>query len=173
MGALVWAGRGFRIAVFCLPGEAEIYLKLGAIKGGVTETGYEDWIELSSEQDGVGRSISLVAGKQDVGKAMFTDFQMTKVMGPSSAELFFQSVSGGTVPMAELAFISPGPSEPVEYLRITLKDVLVSEYNFSGDSSGVPEESVSLNFNHVERAYTHFFAGKIAGTQNGILGLAL
>ena len=38
-----------------------IYMKYGSIKGAVTTDGFKDWIELSSFQWGVGRSIGTAA----------------------------------------------------------------------------------------------------------------
>jgi len=61
------------------------------IKGNVTATGYEDWIELDSIQFGVGRGISMEVGNmanREATRPSLSEVVVTKMMDNASGGLF-------------------------------------------------------------------------------------
>ncbi len=80
------------------------------------------------------------------GKANFQDISVTKYIDKASCALMFACASGEHIPEAKLTVRKAGGT-PVEYLVITLTNVLVSSYS-TGGSGGEDRltENVSLNF---------------------------
>ena len=67
------------------------------IKGNVTAKGYEDWIDISSFQFGVGRGISMEVGQmanREATRPSLSEISLSKLMDGSSGGLFKESVSG-------------------------------------------------------------------------------
>lgn len=125
----------------------DMFLKLGDIKGESTDRAHSNEIDVLSWSWGM--SQSGVAGKVNV-----QDLSFTKYLDKSSPELFLACANGKHYPEAKLTVRKAG-DKPLEYLKITLKDVLVSSYSVSGGGSEeIPTENVTLNFSKVEIEYT-------------------
>ena len=76
---------------------ANIYLKLGNIKGSVTTKGHEEWINVQSFQFGVGRGISTPVGNsknREASSPSISEVTFTKEMDQSSPYLFNEGCVG-------------------------------------------------------------------------------
>ena len=89
------------------------------------------------------------------GKVSVQDVSVTKYIDKSSAPLMQKCCSGAHIPEAVLTVRKAGGDEPLEYLVITMTDVLVSNIS-TGGSGGEDRlsENVTLNFAKFKVAYT-------------------
>jgi type VI secretion system secreted protein Hcp len=101
------------------------------IVGEATAKGYEKWIELSSLQMGLSRSMAPGGGTS----ASVSEIVITKSMDSASMALWKQSLYGEGVTI-QIDFVKSGGP----YLTYTLQNALIAEY-LPG-----PTESLTLNF---------------------------
>lgn len=88
------------------------------------------------------------------GKVSMQDFSFTMRMSKATPILMQACASGKHFAKAELTCRKAG-EKPVEYLKVTFTDVMISSYQ-SGASGGgdeFPIESLSFNFTKVEMNY--------------------
>lgn len=135
-----------------------IYMKFDSIDGEVTAKGHEKWIEVLSWSFGVTNptTIGSSTGGAGAGKASFQDLHFVQNSQSSSPKLLQALARGDHLKSALLTFVK-GESNPVEYLKIKLEDVLVSSFQAGGaegSNNDLPSESVSLNFAKIEWNYT-------------------
>ena len=156
-----WAAIG---AVYLLPllpltGLGAIYLRFETeIKGDVTTSNYDNWIEINSGEMGASRSISLPGGGKDreVSIPSISEVTLTKDQDISSADLFFQAIQGKSLGKAEIAWVN---SSAQEYFRLTLHEAIVSSFSTSS-AGGTPSESFSINFTKIEFTHTPWINDK-------------
>lgn len=147
----------FPLMVF--QGFADAFLKFGGIKGESTATGFEDWIEIDEESDGLTRLIS-APPRVVTGTTAFTDVVIKKKLDLSSPALFFEAVSGSITPEATFVFTkSSGTAAHDVFYKVEIEAVFVSGIETSiDDASGTAEETVTLNFNRIEKNVIQFDA---------------
>ena len=59
-----------------------------------------------------------------------------------------------------------GDNKPVEYLKISFTDIIISNYSISGGTGDLPTETVTMSYGKVTYAYTQ---QKVAdGTAGGV-----
>jgi type VI secretion system secreted protein Hcp len=87
------------------------------------------------------------------GKASPSDLlSVTKSIDKATPKLFEALATGKHIDEATLVVRKAG-STPVEYLKYTLQDVMVTSYTTSG-SGDTPTESISFNYGKIEVQYT-------------------
>jgi type VI secretion system secreted protein Hcp len=122
-----------------------------AIKGGVTEEGHADWIELNSLQWGVGRRLSAPVGgatNRESSAPSVSEITVTKGNDAASVKLLDEALQGeGKTVIIDFAKTDKGKLEV--YLTYTLTNCMVSGYSVSSGGDR-PSESLSLNFTKVE-----------------------
>ncbi|AUC56128.1 MAG: Hcp family type VI secretion system effector [Sagittula sp.] len=135
-----------------------IFLKLGnGIKGESQNDQHKDWIDILSWSVGMTQSGTTHlgsgggGGKVDVG-----DIAFTKYVDASSHDLIKRCCSGEHISDAELHVLKAGGSKPVDYMKIKMKDVMITSYNTGGMNDGLDriQESLTLNFRMFEITYT-------------------
>ncbi len=88
------------------------------------------------------------------GKVNIQNLSLTKSLDKSTPNLMMACSSGKHYPQATLTVCKAGGSSPVEYLTITLKEVLVATQGCNADNGDdVLSETVTLNFARVEVSY--------------------
>jgi type VI secretion system secreted protein Hcp len=103
----------------------------------------------------------MAVGGGGAGKVSMQDFSFTKYVDKASPKLFEALATGKHLKEVKLTLRG---SSQVEYLTITLTDVLVSSYSTGGSSSeDRPTESVSLNFAKIKMSYVEQDASGRAG----------
>lgn len=123
----------------------------GAVKGNVTAAGYENWIDISSMQFGVGRGISMNVGSmsnREVSLPSLSELTVTKSFDTASLLLLQDSIKGDTGVKVELAIVRTGSDKVEEVARITLEDTLISGYSMSSGGDR-PSESLSLSYSKI------------------------
>lgn len=88
------------------------------------------------------------------GKVNMQDFSFTMRHSKASPVLMLACANGKHFDKAELTCRKAG-EKPVEYLKVTFTDVMISSYQTgaSGGGDDYPIESVSFNFTKVEMNY--------------------
>ena len=131
-----------------------IYMKYPNANGDVKATGYENYIECSSFQYGVGRTIpapTVGAGAdRETDKAHVSEIILTKTMDGATPALYQESLKGKGKEVL-IAFVEG--TESRLYTKYTLTNTLISSYTMSSGGER-PSESLSLNFTEI---MTEFF----------------
>ena len=134
-----------------------IFLKLGnGIKGECQDDKHKDWIDVLSWSLGMTQSGTTHmgagggGGKVDVG-----DIALTKYVDASSHDLIKRCCSGEHIDTGEMHVAKAG-GNALDYLKIKLKDVMITSYQTGGMNDGLDriQESLTLNFRMFEVTYT-------------------
>ena len=153
------------------------YLKITDIKGDSTVDGHADEIELSSWNMAVSVPVGprTTGGSGAAGTCMHSDLQCSKSLDESSNALAAACWTGKTIPEAIITVQRQGEGGggKVDYMKVTLTDVLLSSYSRSGADSSVPMDSFSLNYGTIKCEYlTTDVAGGSGGWQSNAWSVA-
>ncbi len=136
------------------------------IPGAVTAAGYENWIEISSFQWGVGRGIGSAqgsSGNREGSHPSVSEVTVTKEQDDSTGKLLQEAYNGVGTAVVTLTFVRTG-SPAVEYLSFILTNTMLSGLSLSSGGDR-PSESISLNFTKIEIDVTPQKADGTAGTK--------
>lgn len=132
-------------------------LEIEGIKGESQDDKHKEKIDIHAFSWGVTNSSNVGVGTGGgTGKANFSDLSFSKQMDKASPLLFAAAATGDHIKKAVLiARKAGGKGGPVEYLTITLTDVMVSSYQMGGASgdSSIPLDSVSLRATDIKVEY--------------------
>lgn len=133
----------------------DMALKLEGIDGESLKKEHENQIDVVSFNYGATMSgVSHEGGGSTAGQANVQDVTIIKHVDKSSPLLFLNCLKGTHIPTATLYCRKQG-GEAVDYLVITLKQVLVTSVQTGG--SGTDDrvlETVNLNFSEISVQYT-------------------
>ncbi|RMH85953.1 type VI secretion system tube protein Hcp [Pseudomonas sp. AOB-7] len=133
----------------------DMFIKIGDVDGESADKTHAKEIDVLAWSWGMSQSGSMhVGGGGGAGKVSIQDISLTKWIDKSSPNLMMACSSGKHYPEAKLTIRKAGGEDPVEYLIITLKEVLVSSIS-TGGSGGEDRltENVTLNFGQVQVDY--------------------
>ena len=133
----------------------DMFIKIGDVEGESADKTHAKEIDVLAWSWGMSQSGSMhVGGGGGAGKVSIQDISLTKWIDKSSPNLMMACSSGKHYPEAKLTIRKAGGEDPVEYLIITLKEVLVSSIS-TGGSGGEDRltENVTLNFGQVQGDY--------------------
>ena len=133
----------------------DMFLKLDGIDGESQKDGHKDEIEIETFSWGESNPTSFVhGGGGGVGKVQIQDVHFTKTMDKASPKLYQVCASGKHIPKA-LVTIRKAGEHPVDFLKITLSDVMVSSVSLQDHSAGgaLANESISLAYAKIEGEY--------------------
>ena len=132
----------------------DAFLKLEGVKGESVIKGHQGEIDVLAWSWGLSSSGSFHAGGGGgSGKANFQDLSITKWVDRSSPTLALYTANGDHFKEAKLVVRKAG-KKPLEYIIITMNDVLVSSVS-TGGSGGEDRltENITLNFRKVKYHY--------------------
>jgi len=135
--ALAGAGAGEASA-------ADWFLKLDKIQGESTDEKHQGEIEVLSWSWGISQSAQTTGGAR-ASKPCVRDLAFTKLVDKSTPQLIGNAATGMHIANGILIGRKAG-NDQLQYLKIELKDVLVSSFQTGGSGANVPTESISLNF---------------------------
>jgi len=143
----------------------DYFLKMDPIKGESKDDKHKKEIDILSWSFGAHQSgHGHVGGGSGAGKVSVNDLSFTHYADAASADLFHSCCSGKHFQKAVLTCRKAG-DKPLEFLKLTLEQVLVSSVNFGGShGDDRPVESVTLNFAKLKMEYTEQNADGSAGT---------
>jgi len=130
-----------------------------AIKGSSSVPGHTDEIEVLSWNHGFVQPTSATrssAGGRSVEQATHQNLSFTKYLDHATDDLLKLCWGGKQIGKATLICFRPDGSrddKPVEYLRVTMEHVVISNYSISGGPGDIPVENVSLDYGTVQYTY--------------------
>lgn len=133
----------------------DMFIKIGTFAGEARDKVHGGEIDVLAWSWGMSNSGSAhLGGGAGAGKVNVQDLSFTKFIDKSSPELMLATCNGKHIPEAKLTVRKAGEN-PLEYLIITMSDVLISSVS-TGGSGGEDRltENVTLNFSKVKVNYT-------------------
>ena len=134
----------------------DMFIKIGDIEGESEDGKHAKEIDVLAWSWGMSQSgTTHMGGGGGAGKVSVQDLSITKFID-SATHALIQACSNGThYPEAKLVVRKAGGKEALEYLKVTMKEVLVSSLS-TGGSGGEDRltENVTLNFAEFKVEYT-------------------
>ncbi len=130
---------------------ADIFAKLGDIKGESLDSKHKGEIEVLSWSWGVSNPVSLAGSGAGQGKAHFHDLSFTHKIDKASPALMQACAAGVHLKEATITHRKAGKGQQ-EFLVIKMNDVIVTALA-DADSSDVNTETVSLAFAKIDVEY--------------------
>lgn len=133
----------------------DIYLKIDGIDGEALDDKHKNEIEVLNWRWVVHQESSMHSGSGlGSGKVSVDDLEFEHFIDRSSPNLFKYCVTGKHIGSAVLTMRKPGGT-PLEYLKYTFKDLIVSRVMPSGSREGemAAREMVNLSFTAVNQEY--------------------
>jgi type VI secretion system secreted protein Hcp len=126
---------------------SDMFLKLTGIEGESTVDAHQGEIEVLTWTMGMAQSGGTQAGGgRGAGKVHVQDLALTKLVDRASCNLMLACCSGKRIAEGVLVIRKAGQT-PLEYLKITMDDIIVSSVSLAASSQeDRPTESISLSF---------------------------
>jgi len=133
----------------------DMFLKLDPIKGESLDSKHKDQIDIQSYSFGASQGGGWHSGTGGgKGKVDIQDMHFTHYVDAASSGLFQATTQGLHIDKAVFVVRKAGGKDALEYLKITLEDVLVSSVQCSSHSGDERlMESFSLNFRKITYEY--------------------
>ena len=133
---------------------ADIFAKIGDIKGESLDAKHKDEVEVLSWSWGVSQSGSITqGGGGGQGKASFNDFNFTHHVDKASPVLLKACATGEHIKEATITVRKAGKGQQ-EFLIIKMNDILITSVNPSGSGdSAATAESVAMQCAKVDLEY--------------------
>ena len=144
----------------------DLFLQLDPIKGESTDAKHKDQIDVLSWSWGLTQSGSFHSGTGGgAGKVSVQDLSFTHYIDKASTDLLQACTTGQHINKGTLTVRKAGGKDALEYLKVTLEDVLVTSVHNGGHSGDERiMENVSLNFRKFKVEYTPQTEKGAAGT---------
>jgi type VI secretion system Hcp family effector len=135
-----------------------IFLKLEGIESDATEKKHHGWIACDSFKSGTQRNMDMSTGQgknRPSDPAELDEIHLDMMMHKASPKVFLMSVLGETRKATIHVTRAGDLSGSDNYLEIELHDAHVTEYSVTvaGEDSGLPWESICLNFTKIHQTY--------------------
>jgi type VI secretion system secreted protein Hcp len=131
------------------------FLKLEGIKGEAQDKTYKDEIDILAWSWGATQSgTTHMGGGSGSGKAHFMDLTVNKFVDKSSPVLLQHLSTGKHISKGTLVVRKAAGENPLEYIKIEMKDIIVTSINSEGSDEERLFECVSLNFGEYKYVYT-------------------
>lgn len=134
----------------------DMFLKIDGIKGEAQDDKHKDEIDVLAWSWGMSQSAtSHVGGGGGSGRVAVQGLSVTKYMDKATPNLMSYCCNGKHIPKVLLTVRKAGGDKPLEYMKITMEDCLVSNVS-TGGSGGEDRltENLSLNFAKFKVEYT-------------------
>jgi type VI secretion system secreted protein Hcp len=135
--------------------QTNIYLKLDGLDGESLDQDHQDWIELDSFHWGVDNPASFAHGQGGQStQAHVSSLDVVKRCDKSSVALKKACTTGKHISSGTLSCMKLDGDSRVEYLKVDLTDIIVSQFRWTGSGGDVQlGEHVSLHFAEFKTAY--------------------
>jgi type VI secretion system secreted protein Hcp len=130
----------------------DYFLKIDGVPGESKDAKHRDEIDALAVSWGVSQATAS-GGGGSAAKAVFDDLLVVARTSKASPLLWQYCASGKHVKSAVLTCRSRGKA-PVEFLKITLTDVLVASYELDGSEGEPPVDQIALTYAKIEMQYT-------------------
>lgn len=134
----------------------DIFIKINGIDGESPDSAHKDEIEVLNWNWQIKQESTMHSGGGGgAGKAQVSDLEFEHFVDRASPNLMKYCLTGKHIPEAKLTVRKAG-GNPLEYLKITMTDVLVTKVAPNGSSIDEVKvrEKISLSFAKVKQEYT-------------------
>jgi type VI secretion system secreted protein Hcp len=133
----------------------DMFLKLSGVDGESKDKTHTKEIDILAWTWGMSNSGSAhVGGGAGSGKVSVQDLSVTKYIDSSSAQIMLSCCDGTHFDTALLTVRKAGGTDPVEYVKINLQEVLITSVATGGEGGDDRlTENVTLNFAKVKVEY--------------------
>ena len=133
---------------------ATIHLKLDGIDGDSEAANYEGQIDCASWSWGASQAANMhVSTGGAAGGSTIMDIAITKDMDKSSPNLMKYCCHGTVMPEAILVCTKSAGEGTMEWLKVTMKNAIISSLSSSGQEGSMGMESVTLNFSEYKMEF--------------------
>ncbi len=135
------------------------YIKIADVTGGSTAAEHAGEIEILSWSHGFSQPTSptrSTAGAGSVEQANHSNFTFTKYIDSATDDLLKYCWNGKQIATATVTcYRADGAADnkPIEYLKVEMQHVVISNFSISGGAGDVPVENVSLDYGIVKYTY--------------------
>ncbi|MGH1369531.1 MAG: Hcp family type VI secretion system effector [Maritimibacter sp.] len=139
------------------------------IKGEAQDDKHKDWIDVLSWSWGMSQSGTTHMGMgAGGGKVNVQDITLSKYVDAATHDLIKRCCSGEHIEKGQLVVRKAGGSAPIDYLKIDMKDIMITNYQTGGMKDGLDrvQETLTLNFRSFEVTYTKQEANGGAGPES-------
>jgi type VI secretion system secreted protein Hcp len=127
-------------------GVVDIYLQVAGVTGEATDANHTGWINVQSIAGGVANAGTMAyGGGGGSGKSQWQDLTAQCKFDQCYPTLMQMCASGQHIPTVKISACKAGGTQ-VEFLLITMTDVLISSLNLAGTQSTESMFDVSFNF---------------------------
>lgn len=132
------------------------YMKLPDIDGESRRADHEDEIDLLSIDWSMAQAATMQVGSgRTRSRATVNPISVTKSYDASSPYIALACMQGKAFDEVVISFRKDSGEAHLDYLKITLTNVVISSYNFSGSAMGEEiTDSLSLSFEKINVLYT-------------------
>jgi type VI secretion system secreted protein Hcp len=132
---------------------ADIFAKIGDIKGESLDSKHKDEIEVLSFSWGVANPGSVThGGGGGAGKPTFQDLSIVHHIDKATPALLKACATGTHLKEATITHRKAGKGQQ-EYLVVKLNDIIITAVSHGGTAGQLPDETVSLAFAKVDLEY--------------------
>ena len=131
------------------------FLKIEGIEGEAHDATHENEIDVLAWSWGMSQSGTMhIGGGGGAGKVSVQDMSFTGWFEKSTPELMKHCINGKHIPEATLTVRKASGDKPLEYIKVTMKEIIVSSVS-TGGSGGEDRltANFSLNFRDVKLEY--------------------
>ena len=140
------------------PARGAAYIKFDGVDG---ESNYSpagsDWCDMDTFTQALAKPGDTYSGRRAAGGAPF-EVEVTKSLDKASPKIAEASVMSPTkvFPKVEIHLLAQIGGTQKVFLKIELKNVIVTSYSISGDADDRPTEEFSLNYEEIKVTYSEY-----------------
>lgn len=121
----------------------DIYLKIAGITGESQDANHKGWITVDSFTWGASQTGNMsIGGGGGTGKVQYRNLSVQTSIDKATSAILRYISTGKHIDKLELSICKAGGSQ-IEYCRITLEDILITDVLFSG---ATPRDLVGVNY---------------------------
>ena len=158
------------------------FVNFGDIKGECTDKDHKDWVMIMSYDHELTQPPSVTqktAGGRSAEAIEHSEFKIVKLLDAATPKLAEAACKGTHIPEVVVELWRAG-GDPLKYLEIKMKEVLISGVAHNGNPKGdnhFPSEVVKMTYGAIEWTYTKqkpdgTAAGQVAAKWNVAQGAA-
>lgn len=135
------------------------FANFGDIKGESTDKDHKDWVMILKYEHEITQPASVTqktAGGRSAEAVQHSEFKIVKLLDAATPKLYEAACKGTHIPEVVIELWRAG-GDPLKYMEIKLKEVLISGVIQNGDPTAdakFPTETVKMTYGAIEWAYT-------------------
>ena len=130
-----------------------MWIKMDGCKGEATDDKHKDEIDVDSYSWGMSHPVDPGGTGQSAGESTATQLVVSKTVDKATPNLMKFCMNAKSFPEVLLTCRKRGEN-PIEFMKITMKNAVVASVQDSASGDGAIEESVSFAFTAVKVEYT-------------------